>query len=180
MREDFDCEYRDLPQYPGYKFFADGRIRSKVNNWLSPSPTSGKLRYLKVTLQVENGEWETCQIHTLICTAFHGAKPFPGAQVRHLDGNSFNNRADNLCWGTAAENHADQKRHGTRWDNRGEKHPLAKLTREQAQEIRQRYAAGGITHRELGAEYGISRERAGEIARGEGWSETRSYESEAR
>lgn len=181
MREDYDCEFRTLPQHPGYKFFADGRIRSKVGNWLSPAPAAGRQRYSRVSLpDAKSGEWKTQQIHVLICEAFHGPRPFPGAQVRHLDGNNRNNQADNLRWGTSAENHADQKRHGTRWDNRGEKHPLAKLTWEQVREIRERYAAGGITQRELGAEYSVSRERVGELVRGSGWSETRSYEPTVR
>lgn len=51
-------------------------------------------------------------VHRIVCATFHGAPPFAGAQVRHLDGNLANNHADNLAWGTCAENHADRRGHG--------------------------------------------------------------------
>lgn len=38
----------------------------------------------------------------------------------------------------------------------GERHHMTKLTAEQVIEMRERYAAGGITQVELAAEYGIS------------------------
>lgn len=46
----------------------------------------------------------TYKIAQLICEAFHGAKPFEGAVVMHLDENAANNRASNLKWGTQKEN----------------------------------------------------------------------------
>ena len=33
---------------------------------------------------------------------------------RHLDGDSMNNRLDNLCWDTQSENMKDVYRHGKR------------------------------------------------------------------
>ena len=39
---------------------------------------------------------------------------------------------------------------------RGEAHPASKLTADQVREIRRSYTAGGITYRELAAEYGVS------------------------
>lgn len=58
--------------------------------------------------QIKSGETE----HRIVCVTFHGPPPFKGAQVRHLDGNPANNCADNLAWGTAADNAADKKAHG--------------------------------------------------------------------
>ena len=34
-------------------------------------------------------------------------------EVRHLDGNSRNDSAENLAWGTRLENMRDMRRHGT-------------------------------------------------------------------
>lgn len=48
----------------------------------------------------------------------------------------------------------------------GEMHPNAKLTGQQAEEIRRIYAAGGFTQRELGLRFGISQTQVSEIVRG--------------
>lgn len=48
----------------------------------------------------------------MVCEAFHGLRP-EGMEVRHLDGNSQNDAASNLAWGTRSENIRDAVRHGT-------------------------------------------------------------------
>jgi len=67
--------------------------------------------------------------------AFSGPRP-PGMQVRHLDGNGLNNHRSNLVYGTPAENMADKLAHGH--DQRGVKHPHAKLNDAAVREIRRR------------------------------------------
>lgn len=47
-------------------------------------------------------------VHRYVCYAFHGAPPEGKTEVRHLDSNSLNNHASNLCWGTRAENELDR------------------------------------------------------------------------
>lgn len=44
------------------------------------------------------------KVHQLVCEAFNGPRPFPGAVVMHLDENAANNRSANLSWGTQKEN----------------------------------------------------------------------------
>ena len=58
---------------------------------------------------------------------------------------------------------------GARGNRNGERNGRAKLNTEQVQEIRDRYAAGGVTHRELAAEFGVSRPMIGYIVRRENW-----------
>jgi hypothetical protein len=52
----------------------------------------------------------------------------PGLLACHADGDKTNNRAENLYWGTAADNSQDTIRHGTNWMLRrthcGHGHPL--------------------------------------------------------
>lgn len=50
------------------------------------------------------------QFHVLVCTAWHGPKPFPGAVVDHKDGIRSNNRPENLQWVTVQENNAKAAR----------------------------------------------------------------------
>lgn len=47
---------------------------------------------------------KTFKVHSAVCEAFHGPKPFPKAVAMHDDENSRNNRPDNLKWGTQKEN----------------------------------------------------------------------------
>jgi DNA-binding MarR family transcriptional regulator len=51
----------------------------------------------------------------------------------------------------------------------GEKAPWSKLTEAQVTEIRQRYAAGGISQSALAREYGLNQPTVGEIVRREIW-----------
>lgn len=44
------------------------------------------------------------------------------------------------------------------------------LTKEQVTEIRQRYAAGGVTQETLGAEFGVTRSLIGQIVRLDIWA----------
>lgn len=72
--------------------------------------------YYRVGLS-KAGKTDVWTIHHLVCEAFHGPRPV-GNVVRHLNGDYKDNRADNLCWGTHAENTADMMRHGTHyWAN---------------------------------------------------------------
>lgn len=54
-------------------------------------------------------------VHILVCEAFHGSRPSPDHEVRHLNGDPADNRVENLAWGTRAENAQDSLRHGTNW-----------------------------------------------------------------
>jgi aspartate oxidase len=45
---------------------------------------------------------------------------------------------------------------GTNYNPSGEQHPLSKLTKQQVQEIRTRYAQGGISMQALGAQYDVT------------------------
>lgn len=71
-------------------------------------PTTG---YLKVRLH-RLGMRPTRPVHVLVCVAFHGPRPAK-ADVRHCDGDKFNNAATNLTWGSRRENNLDAVAHGT-------------------------------------------------------------------
>lgn len=56
-------------------------------------------------------------LHHIVLEAFVGPRP-PGMQCRHLNGNSLDNRLENLQWGTAREDNYDRVRHGTHQHSR--------------------------------------------------------------
>lgn len=125
--------------------------------------------YLRVTLWRNASVGEKILVHTLVLTAFVGPRP-PGAVARHFpDNDRANNAARNLSWGTAKQNQADRIVHGT--DNRGERHPLAKIGHSAVQQIKALCEAG-IQQRNVAARFGISQRQVGRIARGESWKHT--------
>ena len=76
-----------------------------------------------------------------------------------------------LYEGTRQQNMDDMKRDGTRKGiavHAGENHPMSKLTLEQVEEIRVRVCSGR-THKEVAAEFGISRQQVGRIVNRARW-----------
>lgn len=85
----------------------------------------------------------------------------------HNNGNGLDNRLENLRWDTREGNERDKDRHGRRL--RGEKHPFASLSAEDAAAIRREYSGGGVTQAELGAKYGVTQTTVSKIVRGATW-----------
>jgi plasmid maintenance system antidote protein VapI len=148
----------------GYMIMSDGRIKGPSGRWIKGTRHPAGYRWTDIVIK---GRRRKFYLHELVCTAFHGPRPTPKHQVRHLDGDPANNAAWNLCWGTVKENAEDRVRHGT--STPGEKQWLAKLTWEGSREIRSRYAAGGISMAVLAAEYGVKRETIRALIQGRTW-----------
>jgi hypothetical protein len=72
-----------------------------------------------------------------------------------------------LRLGTTRENAADSARKARR--PVGSRKPAAKLTEGQVLNLRAQYAAGGVTHAQLAAEYGISRALVSVIVTRKAW-----------
>ena len=68
--------------------------------------------YKTVVLYVE-GARRYRTVHRLVCEAFHGPPPEGKPLACHKDGDTLNNRADNLYWGSPEDNMQDALRHGT-------------------------------------------------------------------
>ena len=113
------------PTVHGYKVTSDGRVISTKTNWRGLGTRemcqhNNDSGYPMVQL-TSLGKRKTYRVHQLVCAAFHGEKPFPEAQVRHLDGSRENNHSSNLCWGSPSENACDRVKHGRQfggmWDD---------------------------------------------------------------
>jgi Mor family transcriptional regulator len=148
----------------GYTALEDGTIIGRRGKPLKL--TLGANGYLTFCAWVD-GKTANFGVHRVVCEAFHGPRPFPGAQVRHLDGNPLNCRADNLKWGTVKENAADKKQHGT--DQSGTRNPRAKLTWEQVHEIRKRHTTENTSITALAAEYRVGVTTLFHIIDGQTW-----------
>lgn len=71
--------------------------------------TYRKTPYLYVGISDSSGKRHSLSVHTLVCKAFHGPKPEQidgdkNVECMHLNGNSLDNRAENLAWGTHSQN----------------------------------------------------------------------------
>lgn len=111
--------WRDIPQYPRYQVSSTGKIRS-----IDVRDTVCLVKYLRAhrqprhpypvyRLTISPRKRASVYAHSVVNQVFNGPRPFKGAVTRHLDGNTMNNNAYNLAWGTPSENVRDSIRHGT-------------------------------------------------------------------
>ncbi len=158
--------WKDIPGYEGkYQASTLGRIRSldRRVNICHGATRLMRGRVLKPAgqktdphLSVVLGHGAAGSlVHRLVALTFHGPCP-PWQEVRHLDGNPQNNRADNLAYGTRTENILDVYRVGKAW---------RALTAEQALDIRRRLQNGerGV---DLAREYGVGQSCISDIKTG--------------
>jgi hypothetical protein len=118
-------------------------------------------------------QYRVKRVHRLAWELTHGPIP-DGLSVLHTCDNRVCYNPDHLWLGTQKDNMRDmvakgRARQGTHLSSPGEKHPMAKLTAVQVTEIRERYAAGGITLLTLGAEYGVTETNISMIIRRQTW-----------
>lgn len=142
------CEFRS---HEGRLISEFGDVLSicdwKIGNFLKPSMRKGYLTYcLK-----NNGTYQRVWVHHLVLKAFGFIRPSQQHQVRHLDGNKFNNHISNLKWGTVKENMNDKYLYGTVLV--GEKCPNSKLKDHQAKEI----LLSPLKTSDLAKKYSVSR-----------------------
>lgn len=109
-------EWRDVPGYEGlYRVSSFGRVQTTR---VGTKCATGILRQSKHKYRVvglyKNKKGTTHYVHRLVLLTFVGARP-EGQETRHRDGDVDNNRLDNLCYGTHAENGHDLILHGRHW-----------------------------------------------------------------
>lgn len=157
-----------------------GRVRSlervltfKINHGSDPDKIAVRRIPAKVLKPNRSGPYSkvvlsnrhTRPVHVLVLQAFVGPRP-DGLVSRHMDGNTENNRLDNLCYGTQLENYDDRRRHGTTLI--GEANPNAILTAQQVREIRA--LAGTDTHKNIGRRYGVVESTIDKVLSGANWA----------
>lgn len=152
---------KEIPGHDGYRAGTDGSIWSRMTNglWTKLKCTINKDTNRKCCALKDAAF--TCAYFVLV--TFVGPRP-TGLEACHNDGNSLNDEVSNLRWDTRTGNMADTLKHGTRMC--GEKHPNAKITNEQADEIVLRKRNGTDT-KTLAKEYDLHPSRIDAIVRGE-------------
>jgi hypothetical protein len=149
-------EWKEIAGVPGYSVSDQGRIRNdKTGCVLKPHRSAGN------TMQVPVRPHRKPVIVTLpraVALAFIGPPPHPLNRVAYRDGDKSNVRADNLFWMPLAAINAPSA-------------VRQKLTPGQAREIRDSYARGGVTQRQLADAYGVSIGTICPLINGKTWKE---------
>jgi hypothetical protein len=102
---------RPIPGFDGYFATPSGEIVSARGSEPRFLRSSACARYRTVVAYAE-GRQRTIGVHRAVLLAFIGPPP-EGCEARHLNGDAFDNRIENLAWGTKSENARDRLRHGT-------------------------------------------------------------------
>lgn len=98
-------EVSNMGRVRGLRRYVKGKAGSRmVINGRTLRPVMNK-GYERVHL-CNDGVLKNANVHSLVCTAFHGPCP-PGMECMHINGIRTDNRAENLIWGTSAENNSD-------------------------------------------------------------------------
>lgn len=162
-------EWRDIPGFEGYyQASSFGRIRS-IDRFVSKC--DGKVQFWKGRVLC-NFQGTTCNyksvqfskdnvstkhlVHRLIAKTFLGLDDYSEFEVNHIDGNRNNNHVCNLELVTHQENIDHSVRTGLKRDY-GEKHVHAKLTNQQAAEIRKMWC-NGMKQKDIALLYGVHKQ----------------------
>lgn len=182
--------WRSVQAYPDFEVSSEGVVRRKTAHHRTPhalpagsivpqweirrpykrkNGTTLRKRYLCVSLSRRvDGRLraENVLVSRLVCEAFHGAPPSKRHQAAHCNGQSLDNRSDNLRWATPEANQADRNEHGT--DIRGSKHHAAKLRESDVVSIIGELAAGK-SDPEVATQFGLATVTVLGIRRGNSW-----------
>lgn len=147
----FYPEIRELqPGFNERRFWA--RVEKTDACWLWTGARSND-GYGSMTYRDPEGTRHHIRTHRVVWL-LAGLGPIPeGGFICHRCDTPLCVRPDHLFLGTQTDNMRDMMSKGR--GPTAERNGSARLTSDQVEEIRRRYAEGGITHRQLAEEYGV-------------------------
>lgn len=143
----------------GYRVNDKGEVISPTEYKRKPQPYTRKGKkagtYYRFTISMSCGRKTTVNYHQLAgYQKFGKAALAEGTVVRHLDGNSENNKLSNFALGDNVDNYMDQPEETIIARAKHAASFKRKLTMDQARQLREDRKIG-MTYRELGERYGI-------------------------
>lgn len=157
-------QWAKVPSLVGVESSTEGRIR--VDGILRSQSLTGKTRgYYAVKIR-----GTLVKVHRLVCEAFNGP---PGLlpQVNHKNGNSKDNRPDNLEWCDNRYNVLHAIKIGVLVHHKGSDVLTAKIDEDISTKIRSDVARG-LSHRKAADKFGISKTQVTRIVNGICWKHT--------
>jgi len=155
--------YEQFYQISNYGKFAtikkDGRQLRKVNT---------KTHYLSVSCKDIDGTGQkSLYIHTLVAKVFIGERP-DGMVIRHIDGNRYNNKVTNLCYGSHHENTMDSIKNKT---YAKEKNGRALLNQRMANAIKYLHSENLVQKKNLAIAFNVSEAAIQAILKNRNWKD---------
>lgn len=107
-------------------------------------------------------------VSRMVCEDVYGPPCLTDAEAAHSCGKGHMGciAKTHLRWASKSGNETDKLSHGT--DNRGEKHPLAKLSETEVREIRR--LASTRTQLSIGDQFGVTQAAISDILTGKNWA----------
>ncbi|MCH4008116.1 NUMOD4 motif-containing HNH endonuclease [Companilactobacillus sp.] len=104
-------QWKKVPNFERYEVSNLGRVKSTVTGQIQKLSKPGRrTAYLKTSFQDDNGKIRTFDVHRLVAELFCTKPEIDKVLVvDHLNGNTKDNRADNLEWITISENQRRRK-----------------------------------------------------------------------
>ena len=127
-----DEKWQTIKDYPYYEVSNLGRVRSYIPRGGKHKPKeritqprqkklSKAQNYLFASFSDSpGGKNKRLNIHRLVLETFKPLDDYSGLEVRHIDGNSYNNCLSNLEWGTSQQNKQDNIENNAVASNRGQ------------------------------------------------------------
>jgi hypothetical protein len=180
-KEVFDRIIRSLPtappdgyihaiDFPGYLVNREGKIWSVFkgdNMACSARCGSGGERYAIAMMDHASGKRRAVTVQSVVMLAYVGPRPSTEMDILHRNGDSLDNRLENLRYGTKVENMADKDIHGTM--PRGERSPNAKLTDDSVRRISALHDEG-MSDRKIAEMFGVSKTAIWQVRNGRTWT----------
>lgn len=157
-----DEQIRMIPGYEGlYAITNYGRVTRLTNGHNTHigkvlKPLVNKKTgypYVKLT---KNGKVYKKQLHILVAQLFLDPPEKEEFIVNHIDGNKLNPKWTNLEWISRSENTKHAIRTGLQKLCYGEDNGATKISDKKVQQLREEYALGNVTQKELADKYNIS------------------------
>lgn len=163
--------WKVIPAFGGrYEASETGEIRHSLNKNIR-KPRINKFGYLQLNFSRNDGtgKSDTILIHRLIAMTFI-PNPLNLPEVNHKDGNKQNNSVENLEWCTVSDNAKHAYKMGLQQSQKGENHVKAKLTNDQAKQVKQIYNEG-VSQQKIADFFDVSQRTISRIVRGERYND---------
>lgn len=165
-------DWKEIPGWPGYRVSSDGVVQSCKDNagvltesWSTRTLFIDKDGYRKLSLH-HRKRHAFVGVHVLVLTC-HGPQRPPGpAMGLHNNGDTSDNRIENLRWGFADDNADDRERHLRARHEHGKP---SKLTAGQVLEIRKLRAETDLSLSDLARKFSVSKKAILNVVHGRTW-----------
>lgn len=166
--DDIQVYYHPVPNFPNYFISRFGEVWSRnKGKKLTPKRCGKNSQYRRIQL-FKNGKYQNKLIHRLVLEAFIGPCP-EGMEACHNNGDSTDNRLENLRWDTHSNNMLDSVDHGTLVDNSGESNGMSKLTLMQVRIVKNLLSFSKLTLSEVAEVFNVGISTIVDIKAGRTW-----------